>query len=112
LNRGKSLFKSVRIAQGELNGQLHIRQTHLGLHAAIFELNNAVHDALRMHDYIDLLGFQPKKPLGLYHLQPFVHHAGTVDGDLGAHVPVGMLQCLRLGHMHQLIALLATERPA
>jgi hypothetical protein len=42
-------------------------------------------------------GLQVEEPLRLDGLQPFVHQAGAVDGDLGTHVPVGVLQRLRLG---------------
>ncbi len=93
--RGQSGGQALRIGQGILDRQLHVRQAHLRFHAAIAELHQAVDDALRMHHDVDLVSLQVEEPFRLDGLQPLVHQARTVDGDLGAHVPVGMLQ--RLG---------------
>ena len=65
---------------------------HLRFDAAVLELYHAMDNTLRMNNYLYLVGLQTEKPFGLYHLKPFVHKRGGIDGDLGAHVPVGMLQ--------------------
>ncbi len=54
-NRGQFVGKPIRIGHGVLDRQLHVRQTHLRLHATIAELHHAVDDALRMYDDLDLV---------------------------------------------------------
>ena len=47
---------------------------------------------LGMYDDVDVFGGDVKEPAGLYELEAFVHHGCRVDGDLGAHIPVGVLE--------------------
>ena len=49
---------------------------------------------------------------GLNDLQPLVHQGGGVDGDLGTHGPVGVLQRVAGGHALQLRIGHAEERAA
>src|ERR1700744_1550854 len=62
-----------------------------------------------MHDYVYLLVLQAKQPFGLYDLQPFVHKGGAVNGYLGPHSPVRMLQRVRGFYVHQVIRFTAQE---
>ena len=50
-----------------------------------------------MYHYFDLAGLDAKQPFGFDYLEPFVHHGSRVYRDFGAHVPVGVFQCLRFG---------------
>ena len=38
-----------------------------------------------------------EEPFGLNNFEPFVHHGRAVNGNFGAHVPIGMLQRLCFG---------------
>ena len=51
-----------------------------------------MHNALRMHQHLYLVGGHVKEPFGLNHLEAFVHHRSRVDGNLCTHLPGGMLQ--------------------
>ena len=79
---------------------------------AVDVLDHAVHAALRVHDNADLIGRKPKEMMCLDHLEPLVHKARAVHGDLGAHVPRGMRQRLRSCDLRELIARIAAEGPA
>ena len=69
LNRGKLLGMRCGKAKRILNGQFHIGQTHLRFYAAIFKLHHAVNNALRMNNYLYLVGLQIKQPFGFNHFQ-------------------------------------------
>ena len=102
----------LRVGQGQLNGQTHIRGAQLGHHRAVGELHHGVHHALPVDDHIHLLQRHPIQPHGFDDLQSLIHQGGAVDGDLRAHLPVGMLQGIGLGHGFQLLAALAEEGAA
>src|SRR3990167_3570704 len=51
-------------------------------------------DALGVDEDLDVFDIDIKKPAGLDDLQAFVHQGGGVDGDIFAHVPVGVIQSL------------------
>ena len=55
-----------------------------------------------MYQHFDALGFDAEEPFGFDHLKPLVHHRGTVDRDLGAHLPVGVFQGARRSDAGQL----------
>ena len=44
------------------------------------------------------------------YLEPFVHHGSRVYRDFGAHVPIGVFQCLRFGDGCQLLHGAGAER--
>jgi hypothetical protein len=67
--------------------------SHLGL-------DEGVDDALGVDDHVNVVVGGAEEVVGLNHLQALVHHRGRVHGDLGAHVPVGVLE--RVGHRHLL----------
>ena len=69
-------------------------------------------NALALHHNLDLLRRKIKQPHCLDQLQALVHQSGAVDGDLGAHIPVGVLQRIRTGLAAQLFGGHAKERPA
>ena len=60
-------------------------------------------DALAVDQHFDLRLRNIEEPPGFDDLQPLVHQGGRVDGDLGTHGPVGMLQGVRRRHMLQLL---------
>ena len=62
-----------------------------------------MNNALRMHKHLYLFGLNAEQPLGLNHLEPFVHHRGRVDCYLRTHVPRGMAQGIGLGNFGQLL---------
>ena len=59
----------------------------MGEDGAIGKLDEAVDDALRMDDHLDLIEGQVEKPHGLHHFETLVHERRRVDGDLAAHRP-------------------------
>ena len=62
---------------------------------AVAEPHHGMHDRLRMHQHLDLLGVNVEERLRLDHLQRLVEHRGAVDRDPLAHVPVRMRPRLR-----------------
>ena len=46
---------AVGIAQGELDGDSHVRGSQVSLHAAVRKLHHGMNGALRLHDHFDLL---------------------------------------------------------
>ena len=69
-------------------------------------------DALAVDHRLHLLHRQPVQPHGLDDLQSLVHEGGRVDGDLGPHAPVRVLQSVRRGLMLQFLMAQAEKRPA
>ena len=59
--------------EGILDRQTHIWYAHLSLHGTISKLYGTVNDALRMNQYLNLLGRNTKEPLSLCHLKTLVH---------------------------------------
>ncbi len=47
-----------------------------------------------MHHNLYVVLRHAVEPLGLDHLKALVHHCGTVDGDLAAHAPVGVVESI------------------
>ena len=78
----------------------------------IAELHRRMHDALALHHDLDLLRRQAEQPHCLDQLQTLVHQGGRVNGDLCAHVPVGVLEGIRLGLTAQLLGLHPEEGAA
>ena len=72
----------------------HVGAAELGDHGAVHELDHGVDDGFGVHDHVDLVGLEVEEPLGFDDFEAFVHHRGGVDRDLGAHVPVGVLEGL------------------
>ena len=47
-----------------------------------------------MHNGVNAIGWQIKKPMRFDHFKRLVHKRGAVDGDLGSHLPCWMIQRL------------------
>ena len=69
-------------------------------------------DALPLDNNLDLILGQSEQPDCLNQFQALVHQRSRVDGDLGAHIPVGMTQRVLLGLAPQLPGGHTKERPA
>src|SRR6266498_4642613 len=86
--------QAIGEGQGELDGQAHVGGGHLGDHAAVRELGDAVDDRFGVHDHVDVVVLEAKQVVRLDHLEALVHKGGRVDGYLRAHLPRGMGQGL------------------
>ena len=60
-------------------------------------------DALALHHDLDFFRRQAKEPYGLDEFQTLVHQGGGVDGDLRAHIPVGVFKGVCTGLAAQLL---------
>ena len=58
-----------------------------------------MHDALRMHQHLDLRRRSSEQPVGLDHLERLVHHGRGVDRDLATHHPVRVAAGLLRRHV-------------
>ena len=67
-------------------------------------------DRLRVHDHVDPVIFDIEEFVRLDDLEPLVHERRRVDGDLGAHRPGRVGECLLDGHLGQLLAGPTAER--
>src|SRR5215218_8230896 len=112
INSREGILYTLRKTECILNGQFHVRQSHLCLDASILELYHGVDNALRMYYHFNLIGLQVEQPFGLNHFQSFVHKRGRIYTDLGAHTPVRMLQSMFSFYIYQVIGLSAEERSA
>ena len=65
-----------------------------------------------LDDNLNFIFGQAEQPGGLDQFQALVHQGGGVDGDLGTHVPVGVLEGISLGLAPQLLSLHAEEGAA
>ena len=94
---------AVRPGYRVLDGEAHVAVAELCDDAVVGKLDHAVHDALRVHDDLNLVHGHVEEPFGLDHFQPLVEKGGAVDGDLAAHGPGGVLQGLGHGDGGKLI---------
>ena len=62
-----------------------------------------MHNALTVDQHVNLLQRQIVKPHGFNDFQSLIHQGSAIDGDFCTHLPVWMLQSIRLGHMFQLL---------
>ena len=85
----------LRIIEGVLDGQLHVRRSQLGNHSPVHILDHGVNHALGLNHHLYLVHRHVKEPVGLHHLQPLVDHGGAVNGNLLSHMPVRVLQGIR-----------------
>jgi len=81
-------------AEGEADGFAHIRAAELGDDGPVHEFYHRVDDGVGVDDDVDLVGFEVEEPFGFDDFEAFVHHRGGVDGDFGAHIPVGVFEGL------------------
>ena len=71
-----------------------------------------MNDRLGMYQHLDTRRFHTKKPTRLNHLEALVHHGSRVDGNLGTHGPIGMLQGTLRRYRSQLLGRHQSERTA
>ena len=64
------------------------------MHAAVAELDERVHDALRVHHHLERVVRQAEQVVRLDHLERLVRERRAVHGDLPAHLPGRMTQRL------------------
>ena len=63
-----------------------------------------------MHYSLYTVGGNVEEPACLYYLKRLVEHRSGIDGDLVAHIPVGMTQCVGNGNALQLPGIERAER--
>ena len=102
----------VRIGHRILNGNLHIWHSQLGNAGAIRIFNHRMNHAFPVDYHLNGIYRFLEQPAGLNNLQTLVHQCGRINGQLGAHHPIGMTQCLFHRHLLQLFPLLSEKRPA
>ena len=85
-------FNPLRIGHGIGDRDAHVRHAELGNDCAVPEFNGRMNDGLGMHNHLDLFMRHIKQPVGFNDFKRFIEHAGRVNGDLGAHAPVGMVE--------------------
>ena len=76
------------------NWELHGRVSNLGQHRAVNKFGEGVNYRLTMHNDFDFVIPQAKQIVRFDHLERLVRQRGTVDGNLGSHVPGRMIQGL------------------
>ena len=108
----KRAFRAFGIRQRILNGNPHIRLTHLCDDCAILIFHRGMDNALRMHQNLNLIYIYIKQPFRLHHFQALIHQRCRINRNLLAHVPVRVRQCIRRRYMLQLLAFFATEGAA
>src|SRR5258708_20976637 len=84
--------ESLRVPQRDRDGHPHVGQTELSFSGPVDEVDQAVHDRLRVDDDLDLVIRDVEEVMQLDHLERLVHHRRRVDRDLGAHLPCRMLE--------------------
>ena len=75
------------------------------------ESHERVDDRGRMHDHLDPVVRQVEEEVRLDQLEALVGQRGRVDGDLRAHVPGRMRECLRRSYVYEDVAGFPPERP-
>ena len=104
--------QTLRPGQRVLNGDAHIRHAKLRDDGMIGKLHSGMDDALPLDNDLDLILRQTEEPRGLDQLKTLVHQGSRVDRDLGTHIPVGVLEGIRLRLGAQLLGAHTEERPA
>ena len=80
------------MVEGVEDGNAHVGHPELSDDRAVDVLDHGVDDGLRMHDHLHLRGLHVEEPAGLDDFEALVHQGGGVDGDLGAHLPRGVIE--------------------
>src|SRR6185295_1615026 len=78
---------TIRVRQRIQYGKFHARNAQLRDHASVHELDERVDDALRMHNDLDPVIWNPEQKVRLDDLERLVRTRRAVDGDLAAHTP-------------------------
>lgn len=101
-----------RMQQRMLDGKRHRRRRELREHGAVVELDEAVHDALGVEDGLTLVMAQAEEALGLDEFEALVGERGGIDGDLGAHRPIGVLDGIGRSDVREFFQRPVPERAA
>ena len=104
--------QTLRPGQRVLNGDAHIRHAKLRDDGMIGKLHRGMDDALPLDNDLDLILRQAEEPRGLDQLKALVHQGGRIDGNFCTHIPVGVLEGVRLRLGAQLLGAHTEERPA
>ena len=78
---------SLRVGQGILDGQSHVRRRELRNDTSVNKLDHRMYHALGMNHNLDLIGLEIEQPARFDHLERLVHERGRVDRDLWPHLP-------------------------
>ena len=92
LAAGPSIRRRPGQAMGDRNA--HVGRAEMRHHRAVAVFDHAVDDRLRMHQHGELFGLDREQMMRLDQLQDLVDHGRGIDGDLGTHRPVRMLERL------------------
>src|SRR3954462_15377320 len=68
--------------------------------------------ALRVNDYLVLVGFKVKEPFRLYHFKSLIHEGCTIDGNPCTHGPIWVLQSMIPFYIYQEVGFLTPKRAA
>ena len=99
-----------RVGEGVPDRQPHVGERQLCHHGPVDELDHGVHHRLRMDDHVDGVVRHAEELVGLDDLETLVHQGGGVHGDLRAHRPGRMGQCLVDPDIGELVGLPTAER--
>jgi hypothetical protein len=94
LQRAQHIWDTIRPGYGVLDWKAHVGMAQLRQHRPISELDNRMHDALGMHNNLNLIQGNPKQPPRFDHLQALVEKSRRINCDLWAHFPGRVLQRL------------------
>ena len=100
VREGNAAVHPLRVGHRVEDGHPHVRHAQLGQDGPVLKAHHGMDDALGMDDHLDLLRGHVKQPFRLDDFQGLVEHGRRVHGDLLAHVPGRVVQCLGLGGVH------------
>ena len=86
--------RPLRVRERVADGRAHVGHAQMREDRAVGEARHAVHRALRVDHHGDALVRHAEEVVRLDDLEALVHQRGRIDGDLGAHRPVGVLERL------------------
>src|SRR3989338_9052619 len=96
-----------------MNRYLHARRCGVHNHVSIFEVNDSMHQRLRMNQHLDFLEIKAEKYGGFYHFKSLVHESGRVNGNFLAHIrPSRMFQNLIKFYICKFISRFTEKWPA
>ena len=110
LNRLSNCWPTMWIAQRKLDRQPHIRGSELRFNRAVNKLNHRVNATLTMYQHLKLIHWSVKEVMSLNELKALIHERGTVDGNLGTHLPGWMRQGVVGRNVFELLTRISEER--
>ena len=88
----RAVGQTGRVAESVCDGEMHVGGAELGLDRTVVELYHGVDYRLRMYHGHDTVDAYVEEPASLDYLESLVDHRSRIDGNLGAHDPVGVMQ--------------------